>query len=170
MRPPTFTLVFTGLKKIHKNICINVYITSTKENDSSSKTPAKCIYTESTTVPFPSSELGPPPPPISQASVSPPPEPKGKEHNRLRVGRGSQFGRLEKKPRPPACEGGGGPISDDWRKSLARLRVRGWWGSQFGRLEKKPIALCLLCENPYHQYMALCAPQLTEAAWCGTGE
>jgi hypothetical protein len=89
----------------------------------------------------PSSELGPPPPPISQASVPPRNQ---RERNTIAYGwggGGSQFGRLEKKPRPPAGEGG--PNSDDWRKSLARLRVRGW-GSQFGRLEKKPSTLSTL--------------------------
>jgi hypothetical protein len=39
----------------------------------------------------------------------------------------------------------GGPNSDDWRKSLA---------------------LYLLCEDPYHQYMALCAPQLMAVGYC----
>jgi hypothetical protein len=51
------------------------------------------VYTLSTTVPVPSSELGTP-----QASVSPP-EPKGRAHF-------------------PAGEGvGGSPNSDDWRKT-----------------------------------------------------
>ncbi len=62
-----------------------------------------------TTVPVPSSELGPPIPSPASECAPPPPESKGgyregREHTRLRVRvQGSQFGRLEKKPSTLFC-------------------------------------------------------------------
>ncbi len=70
----------------------------------------KYIYTQSTTVSVPSSELGPPHP-SPPGSVSPP-QPKGGTHS-------------------PAWRGWGSPNSDDWRKSLALclICVSGAWNT-----------------------------------------
>ncbi len=71
-------------KRKPRHLCCRLYSTNFNH------IPTKYIYTKSTTVSDHSSELGPPPLPLPQASVS-----------------------------LPASEGLGEPHSDDWRKSLA---------------------------------------------------
>jgi hypothetical protein len=71
----------------------------------------------------------PPPPPLPQASVSPhPPEPKG-EGNTL------------------ACGRGGGPNSDDWRKSLVLSTLFTALTMHIAHMERVSPAVILLAEN-----------------------
>ncbi len=96
-------LMLPGKYCTSRNISDLVYIWFQKRNDSQKVRKlrvysSKYIYTKSTTVSVPSSELGPPNPSPASECVSPLGT-KGGGHTRLRVrGWGAQIGRLEKRP------------------------------------------------------------------------
>jgi hypothetical protein len=103
------------------------------------------MYTYSTTVYVPSSELGPPNPSPASACVPPPEQKGGANSVQVRGGGESQCGRLEKKPSTLSTLW----IVPSWWGRDPRACGKGGGGSQCGRLEKKPSTLSTLWIVPH---------------------